>query len=130
MRTYHRNITRVDSTVALRFYGGRLFAAARSREWSLLRRLAYAAAAPLIPLVRFRRIWPRATTVHAPRGLLPALLAGLAVDGTGEMVGYAFGGGDAVERSSTLEFHRERHVAKASHFGAATGRPGHSRRLV
>jgi hypothetical protein len=41
------------------------------------------------------------------------LIAGLVIDGAGEMVGYSFGGGDAVERSSGLEFHRERHLAGA-----------------
>jgi hypothetical protein len=112
-KTYHQNMTYVGATLAVRFHGGRLFAAARAREWAPLRRLLYAGAAPLIPLVRLSRIVRHLGRSAQLRGLLPgllpALIAVLAVDGAGEMVGYALGGGDALERSSQLEFHRERH---------------------
>jgi hypothetical protein len=43
---------------------------------------------------------------------LPALMAGLIVDGVGEMVGYAFGPGQAMARLSDMEFHRHRYLAE------------------
>jgi hypothetical protein len=125
-KTYHQNMTYVGPTLAVRFHGGRLFAAARARGWAPLRRLLYAGAAPLIPLVRLSRILRHLGRSAQLRGLLPrmlpALIAVLAVDGAGEMVGYALGGGDAVQRSSQLEFHREQHLdrqAASSRVGVA-----------
>jgi hypothetical protein len=44
--------------------------------------------------------------------VLPLLFAGLLVDGTGEMIGYAFGAGKAMRRLSDMEFHRERYLTK------------------
>ncbi len=113
-KTYHQNFSAPVSWVALRLNGGRLFAASRSRTWSPLKRLLYALAAPLIPVVRFRRIVrelrrPGRASYLMPR-VLPLLFAGLVVDGTGEMIGYAFGCGNAMRRLSDMEFHRERYL--------------------
>jgi hypothetical protein len=44
--------------------------------------------------------------------LLPALLVGLAFDGAGEGVGYAFGPGGAMAKLSDMEFHRDRFTAE------------------
>ncbi|MGH7963364.1 MAG: glycosyltransferase family 2 protein, partial [Candidatus Binatia bacterium] len=84
-KTYHQNFSSAFSWIPLRFHGGRLFAASRARGWSPLRRLFYAGGAPLIPLVRLWRIvreLRRPGRQHhlLPR-VLPALVAGLAVDG-------------------------------------------------
>jgi hypothetical protein len=113
-RTFHQNFSSPFSWLPLRFHGGRLFAASRAREWSVPRRLLYAASAPAIPLVRLLRIIRQLRQPGRRRDLLPrvlpALAAGLIIDGIGEMVGYAIGSGTAMEKLSDMEFHRERYL--------------------
>ena len=115
-KTYHQNFSAPFSWFFLRLDGGRLFAASRARTWSPLRRLLYAFSAPLIPFVRFRRIVGELRRPGRARHLmprvLPLLFAGLVVDGTGEMIGYACGVGNAMRRLSDMEFHRERYLTK------------------
>jgi glycosyl transferase family 2 len=115
-RTFHQNFSAPFSWVPLRFYGGRLFAAARARNWPLWQRLLYTGSAPFIPLVRMWRIVRELRRPGRPRHLLPrvlpTLMAGLILDGAGEMVGYAFGRGSAMARLSDMEFHRNRHLAE------------------
>jgi hypothetical protein len=117
-RVDHANFSRPRTCLAVRFNGGRLFAACRSRGWSPARRLFYTAAAPLIPLVRLSRIVRELQRPGRPRRLLPrvlpALIAVLVVDGAGEMVGYALGPGRSMRTLSVLEFHPERHIAPRS----------------
>ncbi|HVG30755.1 MAG TPA: glycosyltransferase [Pyrinomonadaceae bacterium] len=118
-RSFHLNFTAALPSAVLRFNGGRLFAASRARGWPLRKRLAFVAGAPLIPLVRFARVArgvPRAVT---PRGTLATVFAALVCDGAGEMAGYAFGAGAAMEKLSDMEFHRHRYISRRDH-GAAT----------
>jgi hypothetical protein len=49
---------------------------------------------------------------HVLVRVLPALMAGLVVDGAGELVGYAFGAGNAMAILSDMEFHRRRYLTK------------------
>jgi GT2 family glycosyltransferase len=84
-RIAHLNVSRLSSWLVERFLAGRAFAALRARPWSRARRLAYAAAAPLIPLVRAHRILrtcaapvSRSSTARAP-----ALVVGLVVSAAG-----------------------------------------------
>jgi hypothetical protein len=73
------------------------------------RRVVYVAGSPLIPAVRLVRIWreARGRPGHrAPWSCLHALVAGLAMDGLGQMVGYALGTGRAADRVARYEFHR------------------------
>jgi hypothetical protein len=113
-RTRHFNISLISVSVPLRLAVGRMFGAARSREWPLPKRLAFVAASPLIPLVRFARIVPVVRRCEAERRLfprvLPLLLAGFVVDGIGELLGYAFRGGGAVERVTGFEYDRPRNM--------------------
>jgi GT2 family glycosyltransferase len=115
-KTYHQNFSSAFSWIPLRFHGGRLFAASRARDWSALRRLSYTASAPIIPLIRLVRIVRQLRRRGRQRDLLPrvlpALIAGLIVDGMGEMVGYALGAGGAMRKLSEMEFHRERYLCK------------------
>ena len=115
-RTFHQNFSAPFSWLPLRFHGGRLFASARARGWPLRRRLFYAAAAPLIPVVRAARIVRELRRPGRPRRLLPrvlpALVAGLCVDGAGELVGYLAGAGRAMARLSDMEFHRRRFLSE------------------
>ncbi len=113
-RTAHLNVSKPVTWLSERFYAGRGFAAARARPWAGRRRLAYAAAAPLIPMLRFRRILSLVRGSPRTRGLLPrilpALVASLAVSALGELCGYAFGAGQAGPRCHEIELHRARFV--------------------
>jgi GT2 family glycosyltransferase len=112
----HMNLERLSSWIPAQLYSGRVFAAARARHWSLLQRFLYAGSAPLIPVVRFLRIWGQlhrsSQQRSLPLGVLPILLLGLIVSAAGEMMGYAFGAGDAKQKLSKFEFHRVNHLAK------------------
>jgi hypothetical protein len=114
-RTFHQNFSVPSPSLALRFNGGRLFASARARDWAPLRRALFTCAAPLIPPVRCLRITRELFKPGRPRRLflrvLPALFVGLVFDGAGEMIGYAFGPGQAMAKLSDMEFHRERYLA-------------------
>lgn len=116
--TAHVNFTLFSSWVRATFQSGRKFGAFRAanERWSLARRLLFAVAAPLIPLVRFRRIVAELRLPGRPShrlpGVAPLLLLGLAVDGAGQMTGYALGAGAAREQLLCFEFHRYRHVRK------------------
>lgn len=110
----HVNFTTMAASTRLRFHGGRMFAAARARRWSHGRRMAYAAAAPLIPLVRLRRILAqirRRRKAALPMSTFPVLLLLLACDAAGEMAGYLGGAGAEAQRAGEFEFHGDRRVA-------------------
>ncbi len=111
-RTLHMNFTSLAASTRLRLHGGRLFAGARARQWSTARRLAYAAAAPIIPMVRLRRILAqsRAARRHSriPNLTYPALLFLLACDAAGEFAGYLLGVGAEAQRAATFEFNADR----------------------
>ena len=116
-RVYHVNPSRATSVWALRFAAGRLYGAQRADGWSPVKRLAYTAGSPLIPLVRLRRfkqdmfdagphgsLWPR---------VAPATLLGFIADAAGQAAGYASGEGDAPEKLAAFEFYRMRHVTES-----------------
>ncbi len=110
-KTRHFNISLLPVSVPLRFNVGRMFAAARSRDWPFGKRVLFTLASPLIPFVRFARCWPVLGRCHHGQRLLPRILPvlflGFVIDGFGELVGYALGGGRSVEHSSVFEFHRD-----------------------
>jgi glycosyl transferase family 2 len=115
-RALHYNFSLWSSSVRLRFQGGRLFAGHRVRLWNGLRRLLYLAGAPLIPLVRFRRLLPlaRKSDCRVPlMQLAPVLLALLVIDAAGELVGYLTGPGQAATVLASIEFHRDQHMTRA-----------------
>jgi hypothetical protein len=113
----HVNISSLAAYVTMDHVGMRSFAATRARlgGWPLWRRSLYAAAAPLIPFVRLRRIV--ADIRRSGRGgqLLPRVLApiGLALiaGAWGEMLGYLLGPGDAAERKAPIELQRSRYLS-------------------
>lgn len=123
--TSHLNFSSPFSWIPLRFFCGRLFAASRARRWSRPRRWLYVGGAPFIPLVRLRRILRELSRPGRPHnllpGVLPALIVGLAVDGAGEMIGYAMGAGRAMEKLSNMEFHRDRYLRS----GTGKRKPAH-----
>jgi hypothetical protein len=113
-KAFHINFSSALSSIALRFCVGRLFASTRSGDWSSLRRFFYFAGSPLIPLIRLLRILRELRRPGRPQELLPrilpSLVIGLVLDGIEEMIGYAFGMGNVVEKLSDMEFHRDRHL--------------------
>ncbi|MBC7788895.1 MAG: hypothetical protein H7Z74_03020 [Anaerolineae bacterium] len=115
-KTMHYNFSAGFSWLPLRFNGGRLFAAARARNWSALRRMLYCLASPLIPFVRLMRIVKELRAPGRRRDLLPRivplLLVSLVFDAAGELTGYALGAGDSMRKLSDMEFHRHRYLAK------------------
>ena len=114
-RMHHLNFSKVPASLWLRYLGGLLFGANRSREWGWGKRLAYAAGSPLIPLVRFRRIAGairRVPPASRVRGLRAIVLVALAFDALGEMTGYLGApSGKAMELLTGIEFKRERFMA-------------------
>lgn len=125
-RITHLNFERLPVWTRAQYYAGRAFAASRSERWSLPRRLLYAAAGPLIPLVRLSRILSQLRGSGRPSlpfpAALPALLYGLGISALGEIAGYALGAGVAVQRLRDLEFHRVRHLKKSDSPPSLRGR--------
>lgn len=113
-KTFHMNFCSAVSSIALRFYAGRHFASTRSHTWPSLLRFFYFTGSPLIPLIRLLRILRELRRPGRPQKILPcvlpSLVIGLVLDGIGEMIGYGFGIGDAVEKLTDMEFHRERRM--------------------
>ena len=115
-RTEHQNISKFSSGVRIRYLAGRLYAARRAQtgRWGTGKRLAYAAASPLIPVVRFIRIAQDLRRRRFP--LSPRMYAGVAFgvifDGLGQMVGYATGEGQAQDKVEDFEFNRPRYLSK------------------
>lgn len=118
-RVYHANPSRLASTADLRFSAGRLYGAKRAEQndWTAAQRAAYIAGGPLIPLVRFKRLreelFGGGRRSHLAPRVFPALLLGLALDGAGQMAGYAFGPGQAPEKLATFEMDRMQHLTDA-----------------
>ncbi len=113
----HLNFTTIGPSMRLRFHGGRVFGASRARRWPLARRIAYTAAAPLIPLIRLRRIvaqvWRRRGAT-LPTSAFPALILLLVCDAAGEMAGYLLGAGAEAQRGGEFEFHINRRATGAT----------------
>lgn len=115
-RVRHVYMTNPAASAREMFYIARTFSATRARRWSLPRRLAFALASPLVPVVRLSRIAPRAIELGWTREL-PAILAvsaaQLAVSAAGELVGAVFGIGGAVATGVDLDTRRDRFVSPA-----------------
>ena len=96
-RITHVNFCRWSTWLGMQFHLGRVFAATRAQNWPLWRRAVFVCGSPLIPLVRMWRLWQ----------ISPALVIGLAVDGLGQLAGYATGMGISAQKLVRYEFHRE-----------------------
>lgn len=115
-KIYHVNYSRVTPTLQLRFYSGAVFASARSRHWSMFKRLAFVAGAPLIPLVRFIRTLRNLRGASIPGWVMPRVLPWMLLflifDAMGELVGYARHVDDFVYKFSAMEYRRERYLTE------------------
>jgi hypothetical protein len=128
-RTRHMNRSLPWTNYKVHFQAGRVFAVGRCRDWSLLVRLAWAAAAPvLIPAVRFSRGIASAWRVGGLGLVLrvsPILAGNLVSDGLGQMLGYLTKRADVeIEPLSQIHFGRKNYVTdteKATLRGRAEG---------
>lgn len=112
----HVNISRFGAYVRMDYLGQRSFASARATigRWPPWKRFAYAAAAPLIPLIRLRRVVGHIRRTERPH-LMPRLLVPISCAMTagawGEMLGYLTGAGDTPIQKAPVELQRDRYVA-------------------
>lgn len=113
----HVNFGRARAFAAVTFRAARAGAATRAEGWPAVRRLAYAAGCPLLPVLRLSRILralPAEQRRRLPARVLPVLLAGLAIDAAGQAAGFARAGSGAAHSSLVdLELERLRHVPAA-----------------
>lgn len=111
----HLNASRLRSHLVAQANGGRLFAGNRAqlRRWRRLRRAAWAAASPLNLALRCVRALPHLRRAGPRRsgGLYAALVLGLAAHSAGQMIGYAFGPGQAAERRLRIDLDRRSDLA-------------------
>jgi hypothetical protein len=124
--SYHINLSRLGAYIALDFNGQRSFADGRAKvgAWPLGKRILWACACPLVPLVRLRRIFfhlrrTRRFGKLMPQILLPIVPA-LAAGALGEALGYLLGPGAAAERKLGPEL-RRRHFLARNDPSRATG---------
>jgi hypothetical protein len=113
-RVRHVYMTRRLPSFDESFYIARTFAGRRASRWSVPRRAAFALASPLVPVVRFARIVPRALDLGWGRALpriVPALVPLLVVSAVGELIGCVFGVGTAEGRGVDLDTRRHRFVS-------------------
>ena len=91
----HWNIELMRNWLPQRLAAGRVIASLRSLRWPMHRRIAFALASPLIPLVLLARIRKGlARTIRqrrVPLRVLPTIALGMMVQAAGEMAGYAAG---------------------------------------
>jgi hypothetical protein len=110
----HLNVARIGAWLPDRFLGAQIWGAARGRRWSLARRLAYALASPLIPLLLVARVLrSRQWADHRssmPAGTLPGLVLSAVAIGIGEATGYLIGSRSAPSRVAKYELHRDRYI--------------------
>jgi hypothetical protein len=114
-RASHINISRWQSFLSGQFLGGRIYGSARAESfhWTPWKRAIYVLAAPLIPLVRLRRVIDdgRRTNPSGNNGrFLLACACGLVASSLGEAAGYLLGAGSTGRNRITFEFERDRHV--------------------
>jgi predicted dehydrogenase len=113
-RLAHTNFGLLPIFLRVQYHCGRIFAAARAMDWPWPRRLFYAAASPLIPLVRGWRVFKALQRIRSeclsPLRVMPVVLLGLAVDALGQLVGYVAGPGRSGEKIADYEFNRWRYA--------------------
>jgi GT2 family glycosyltransferase len=129
-RAAHANFARLGSWLPVQYHCGRVFAARRARHWGRLRRVFYAGASPLIPVVRLVRALRHLRGSERPHPsvtrLVPLLGLGLTADGLGQLLGYLAGTGVSSRQLAHFEFRRVDHVPEADRklwtgFGSQAG---------
>ena len=113
-RVHHVNVTNAWAALTSTCAFQRLWADSRARTWSWTRRLIYALASPLIPVVRLPRILAALRRTERPRTMLLRVLAwlsaSLAVSAFGEFLGYLGSTGNAQIQLVEVELYRRRYL--------------------
>jgi predicted dehydrogenase len=114
-RIRHANPSRLSATLTLRLNGGRLSGATRARveRWSIAKRMAYVAGAPLFPFLRARLLRRKISAAGLFPRAFPSIVMGLALDGIGQAIGFLLGAGDTARKLADFEVDRLRHVTAA-----------------
>jgi hypothetical protein len=109
-RVNHTNFSSFPIFLDVQWHLGRVFAATRAAHWSIVRRAAYALAAPAIPFIRLghtiRAALANGSSKRRLVSILPFLSAALAVDFVAQATGALFGAGRSLAIMSAYEFHR------------------------
>jgi hypothetical protein len=106
----HANISRLDMALSHAYWGGRWFGGKRAEGWKFGRKMIYIVGAPLIPIVRLRRMI--VAMKQSPDDyrqmptILPMLLLMLVAHALGEGSGYLLGIGNANDRYAPFELYR------------------------
>ena len=120
--TRHYNTSNWKSYLSFSWVFPRTFAAHRGLREGRLARLKLGLLWPLIPVLRFKRLWPLAFRLVGARRamwLAPGLLLNLVASGASEAKGYLTGDGANCQQGFELEFHRERFFAQGDSFPSA-----------
>jgi hypothetical protein len=113
-RLTHLNIAALRGWLPERFLAGRFWGTARSRHWSLLKRIAYVAGSPLLPVliagkaVRSKQ-W-RHFQRQMPGGTFALLIVSAIATAAGELTAYVAGAGQAPILLAEYELHRARYL--------------------
>jgi predicted dehydrogenase len=109
-RIRHENFSRLRPALAVKFNLGRMFAGNRAIGWPFWKRAIYTAGSPALPFVRTGRALRdlrRARAAQPLPVLATTLFSLLAANAAGELVGYLFGAGRAMQRLTRHEFDRK-----------------------
>jgi hypothetical protein len=109
-RIRHENFSRLPPALVVKFNLGRMFAGNRAMGWPLWKRAVYAAGSPALPFIRTARGLADLRRARAPRPapiLAATLFSLLAANSAGELIGYAFGAGRAMQLITRHEFDRK-----------------------
>lgn len=113
----HLNFSIRSLWFPIQYHCGRVFGGFRSLHWNWAKRICFAAAWPLIGLVRFTRVLPQIPLSNIPPLVLletiPMLALGLLCDAFGQCVGYLSGPGDSPETLIRYEFNRVNFVLES-----------------
>jgi hypothetical protein len=109
---YHLNFSLMVPSIIEYYFASRVFASNRARNWMGARKTIYALGSPLLPAIRLSRMLEDVCRGELEPSLFwkaLVLMIIILVAGTmGEMLGYAFGPGDAKEK--LIDFEKTHHT--------------------
>jgi hypothetical protein len=109
---YHLNFSLIVPAIFEYYFASLVFAGNRARNWNSARKILYALGSPLLPVIRLSRILKDVYRSELEprffwRALVPMIII-LGAGAIGEMLGYAFGPGNAEEK--LMDFEKIRHT--------------------
>jgi len=109
--THHVNLSKSRALFSHSYYGGRIIGSERAKPWPLVKRLLYASAFPMVPLLRLLRLMQWLNRKQSRLEVrffkaLPWTLSALLCHAAGEAVGYLFGVGQSMASYQAFEIRR------------------------